>query len=107
MTKYLEDKRASLVLMLVCFATYTIVGFTRNAYAAAIAGIIEEGYFTKLDAGTIAASFNITYCISQIIGSYFVDKISPFKIILLGVIITIIANFVMSTISSYLSIFIS
>lgn len=107
MTKYLEDKRASLVLMLVCFATYTIVGFTRNAYAAAIAGIIEEGYFTKLDAGTIAASFNITYCISQIIGSYFVDKISPFKIILLGVIITIIANIVMSINSSYWSIFIS
>ena len=47
MTKYLEDKRASLILVVVCFITYIIIGLTRNAYSAAIVGIISEGYFTK------------------------------------------------------------
>ena len=107
MNKYLDNKRTSLILLLVCFATYTIIGFTRNAYTAAIAGIIEEGYFTKFDAGTIASSFNITYCISQIIGSYFVDKVSPFKIILIGVVATLFANIAMSLYPTYTVIFIS
>lgn len=107
MTKYLEDKRASLVLISVCFMTYIIIAFTRNAYSAAIVGIINEGYFTKADAGIIATSFYITYCISQIVGSYYVDKISPFKIILLGAIVTIFANIIMSLNPSYWVIFIS
>ncbi|MBR5219147.1 MAG: MFS transporter [Clostridia bacterium] len=107
MTKYLEDKRASLILIVVCFITYTIIGLTRNAYSAAIADIINEGYFSKADAGIIATSFNITYCISQIIGSYYVDKVSPFKIILLGTIVTIFANIVMSLNPTYWVIFIS
>ncbi len=107
MTKYLEDKRVSLILMIVCFTTYTIIGFTRNAFSAAIVGIISEGYFTKSQAGVIATSFNIAYCISQIVGCYFVDKISPFKIIILGTTVTIFANIAMSMNPTYWVIFIA
>ena len=107
MTKYLEDKRASLILVIVCFVTYTIIGLTRNAYSAAIVGIISEGYFTKSQAGVITTSFNITYCLSQIVGSYFVDKTSPFKIIILGTIVTIFANIAMSINPTYWVIFIA
>lgn len=107
MTKYLEDKRVSLILVIVCFITYIIIGFTRSAYSAAIVGIISEGYFTKSQAGVIATSFNITYCLSQIVGSYFVDKISPFKIIIMGTIVTIFANVAMSINPTYWVIFIA
>ena len=104
---YLEDKRASLILVVVCFITYVIIALTRNAYGAAIVSIINEGYFTKSAAGIIAASFNITYCISQIIGSYFVDRISPFKIILFGAVVTVFANVTMSVNPDYWTIFIA
>lgn len=107
MTKYLENKRVSLILVIVCFFTYIIIGLTRNAYSAAIVGIISEGYFTKSQAGVIATSFNITYSISQIGGSYFVDKVSPFKIIILGAIVTIFANIAMSISPIYWVIFIA
>ncbi len=107
MTKYLEDKRASLILVIVCFITYIIIGLTRNAYSAAIVGIINEGYFSKSDAGIIATSFNITYCLSQIVGSYFVDRVSPFKIILTGAVVTIFANIAMSINPTYWTIFIA
>ena len=104
---YLEDKRASLILVIVCFLTYTVIGLTRNAYGAAIVSIINDGYFTKSAAGIIATSFNITYCISQIVGSYFVDKISPFKIILFGAVVTVFANITMSLKPDYWTIFIA
>lgn len=107
MNKYLENKRVSLALIIVCFMTYTVIGLTRNAYSAAIAGIINEGYFSKSDAGIIATSFNITYCVSQIVGSYFVDKISPFKTILLGSVVTVFANVAMSLNPTYWVIFIA
>lgn len=106
-TKYLEDKRASLILVIVCFVTYIVIGLTRNAYSAAIVGIISEGYFTKSQAGIISTSFSITYCLSQIVGSYFVDKISPFKIILLGTIVTIFSNIAMAISPTYWVIFIA
>ena len=107
MVKYLENKRVSQILIIVSFLTYTIIGLTRNAYSAAIVGIINEGYFTKSDAGIIATSFSITYCISQIVGSYFVDKISPFKIIVLGAVVTIFANVAMALSPTYWTIFIA
>ena len=107
MTKYLEDKRVSLILVIVCFMTYVIIALTRNAYGAAIVGIISEGYFTKSQAGVISTSFNITYCLSQIVGSYFVDKVSPFKLILLGTIVTIFANIAMSITPTYWVIFVA
>ena len=107
MTKYLEDKRASFILIMVCFITYSIIGLTRSAYGAAIAGIVNEGYFSKSDAGIIATSFSITYCISQIVGSYYVDRISPFRIIFLGSVVTIFANIVMSISPTYWMIFIA
>ncbi len=107
MTKYLEDKKTSFILIMVCFITYTIIGLTRSSYSAAIAGIVNEGYFSKSSAGIIAASFNITYSISQIIGSYYVDRISPFKIIFLGAVVTVFANIVMSINPTYWVIFIA
>ena len=107
MTKYLEDKKVSLILVIVCFITYTIIALTRNAYSAAIVGIVAEGYFTKSDAGFVATSFSITYCISQIIGSYYVDRFSPFKVIFLGAVVTIFANIAMSLSPTYWVIFTS
>lgn len=92
MNKTLTDKHASSLLVIVCFIAYTLIGFSRSAYTAAIAGIIEDGIFSKTAAGTINSSFYVTYSLAQILGSFYVDKVSPFKIIGLGLIGTIIAN---------------
>lgn len=107
MNKKLNDKNASLVLLVVCFIAYTLVAFTRNAYTAAIAGIVKDGVFSKTDAGIISSSFNITYSVAQIIGSYYVDRISPFKIFTIGLVGTVISNIVMSMSSSFAVIFIA
>ena len=84
-----------------CFITYSLISFTRQAYTSAIAGIVSEGVFSKMDAGTINSIFNATYAISQIVGSYFVDKISPFKVITIGLVGAILSNLVMSLTASF------
>ena len=101
MNKTLTDRRASLVLVLVCFVTYAMLSVTRYAYSSAIAGIIKDDIFSKAAAGTINSSFYITYGLSQFLGSFFVDRISPFKTISIALIGTVVANFVMSISSSF------
>lgn len=105
MEKRLQDKRLSIVLVTACFIVYMIMSFTRNAYTAAIAGIIKDGVFSKTDAGVISSAFYVTYSLSQIIGSYFVDKMSPFKVIAIGLAGTFIANIAMSLAPTYTVIF--
>lgn len=107
MTRYLEDKKASAAVLCVCFIAYTIIAFARNAYTAAVPGIIAEGIFTKMDVGTINSSFYLTYGAAQIFGSFLTDKIAPFKIILLGLLGTILANVAMAVSPTYTVIFIA
>ncbi len=101
MVKYLENKKACAIVFTVCFITYTLLGFTRSAYTAAVAGIIADGVFTKLDAGTISSSFYLTYSAAQFLGSYLTDRIAPFKIVLFALISTTCANIAMSISSSF------
>lgn len=107
MNKTLTDRKSSLILVLVCFATYTILSITRYAYTSAIAGIINDGIFSKAAAGTINSSFYVTYGLSQLLGSFYVDKISPFKTISIALIGTVLANIAMSLSSSFAVIFIA
>lgn len=101
MNKTLTDSRVSAFLVCVCFIAYTLIGFSRSAYTSAIAGIIEDGIFSKTAAGAINSSFYVTYSLAQILGSFYVDRISPFKIIGLGLIGTIIANVFMGFFPSF------
>lgn len=107
MTRYLEDKKASAAVLCICFIAYTIIAFARNAYTAAVPGIIAEGIFTKVDVGTINSSFFLTYGAVQIFGSFLTDKIAPFKIILLGLLGTVVANIAMAVSPTYTVIFIA
>lgn len=101
MKRTLTDRRMSLVVVAVCFLTYAMLSLSRNAYNAAMAGIISDGVLSKTLAGTINSSFYITYSLSQFLGSFYVDRISPFKIITFGVVGTIVANIFMALFPTY------
>lgn len=107
MDRVLKDKRVSLLLIIVCLAAYIILNFTRNAYTAALAGIIKDGIFSKTNAGAINSSFWITYSLAQIWGSSFIDRVSPFKILALALIGTFFSNIAMAISSSFAIIFVA
>ena len=101
MNKTLTDRRMSLAVVAVCFLTYSMLGLSRNAYSAAMVGIINDGVLSKTLAGTISSSYYVTYSLSQFFGSFYVDRISPFKIVAFGVTGTIIANLCMALFPTY------
>ncbi len=97
----LEDEKISLLAFMACFIAYTIISMTKNTYSTAIAAIVSEGLFSKANAGLINASFYLFYGVTQFLGGYLADRISPFKIILIGLLGGILTNGLMAVSNSF------
>ncbi len=86
-------KKASLWLFVACFLAYMITSMTKNAFSAAIAAIVEDGFMTKSQAGLINGSYYIFYGGAQLFLAKLVDRVSPIKMLhmaLLGALIAMI-----------------
>ncbi|MBQ4103619.1 MAG: MFS transporter [Clostridia bacterium] len=94
--QYLESKKYSSLVFIACFIAYAASYVGRINYSAALPDILEEGLFTKSQAGIIGSAFFIVYGFFQIINGFLGDKISPFKMIILGTFLSAGANTVMT-----------
>lgn len=74
-----KEEKASWLIFIVSFLVYSVISMTKSAYSASIASIIEEGIFTKTQAGIINSGFYIFYGGTQIVGIKLVQKLSPLK----------------------------
>lgn len=101
MNGHLEDERISWLAFWACFITYVVICMTKNAYSTAIAAIIQEGLFTKSRAGLINTGFYLLYGSSQFAGGYLADKTSPVKLIVIGLIGSMLTNIVMAVSHSF------
>ena len=61
-----------------------------------MASMIADGVFAKADAGLVTASFYFFYGITQIFGGWCADRVSPFLLILLGLVGSIASCAVMA-----------
>ena len=77
-TKFLEDKRLSIVLFAFIFVMYAFVYMTKTCFSAAMASIVSEGVMTKSQTGLISAMFYLVYAPFQIFGGKLADKASMF-----------------------------
>ena len=94
--QYLESKKYSLLVFIACFIAYAASYVGRINYSAALPDILADGLFTKSQAGIIGSAFFIVYGFFQIINGFLGDKISPFKMIMLGLFLSGGANILMT-----------
>lgn len=94
--QYLESKKYSALVFVACFIAYAASYVGRINYSAALPDILSEGLFTKSQAGIIGSAFFIVYGFFQIINGFLGDKISPFKMIMLGTFLSAGANIAMT-----------
>lgn len=90
--QYLQSEKYSKLIFIACFAAYSSSYIGRINFSAALPAIIGEGFFTKTEAGIIGSAFFIVYGAFQIINGFLGDKISPFKMITAGTLLSAIAN---------------
>lgn len=94
--QYLESKKYSALVFVACFIAYAASYVGRINYSAALPDILTEGLFTKSQAGIIGSAFFIVYGFFQIINGFLGDKISPFKMIMLGLFLSAGTNILMT-----------
>lgn len=92
---YTKEAKASTSLFVTVWIAYMLVNFTKSNYLASIAFTVNEGIFTKTNAGTISAAFYLMFGISQTAGSRVTDRFSPFTSYSIGLIGSIIANIIL------------
>ena len=76
---------------------------TKNCFSAAMASIVEANVMTKSETGLISSAFYVFYAPFQIIGGIAVDKYSPYKLILIGMVGAGIANILIFLLEGYVA----
>ena len=99
--KYLESKSLSVLFFLFIFIIYAVVYMTKTMFSSAMAVIVEEGVMTKSETGLINAVFWLVYGVFQVFGGFAADKYSPYKLIMIGLIGSVISNVVIFLNQSY------
>ena len=83
------------------WVVYTTAYIGRANYAASIVTIIKQGIFTNTQAGLIGTIYFFCYGGWQLVNGMITDKVSPFKIILIGLTGSAVANIFMGLNSNY------
>jgi len=81
----LKEEKMSLTIFFIVLFTYILICVEKAAFSASIVGMVSDGLFTKSKAGIINGCFFIFYGGGQLFGGRFVDKISPYKMIMIAV----------------------
>lgn len=97
----LTKEKASMRLFLACFVMYLTVCMMKSNFPASIAFLVKDGTFSKTDSGLISAAFYLTYGLGSLMGGL-ADRFSPYKIITVGLIGSILANLTLCFTTSFL-----
>ena len=99
--KLTNEEKSSWILFFSAWIVYAIISMTKSTYAASIVSIVAEGFLDKSQAGTVNASFYLFYGTAQLLGLKIVDRVSPFKLISITLIGTLISSIGMALADSY------
>ena len=99
--KHIDSKPLSVLFFLFIFVIYAVVYMTKTIFSSALAVIVEQGVMTKSETGLINAVFWLVYGIFQVFGGFAADKYSPYKLIMIGLVGSVISNVVIFLNQSY------
>lgn len=83
-------------LILVCWITYVCAYLGRLNYTAAMADMVAQGVVSKVQAGTIATGYFITYGGGQLFSGILGDRCSPRRLVCTGLIGSALCNVCMA-----------
>lgn len=101
MKKRLSTEQASVLLFALCWLMYSFSYIARLNYSAALAGMVLDGVFTKTQAGLIGSVAFFTYGAGQLINGILGDRLSPYRMVTAGLILSALSNLTMGFLRSY------
>ena len=89
---YFKDKRVSLAVAVIIITAYALICMTKFCFSSAMVFIVDEGYMTKFQTGTIVSAFWVVYALMQIAGGVLSDRFKPRTLITVGLVGAGVAN---------------
>lgn len=106
-SRIIDDKKASIRLLIVLFLAYSYICMSKNCFSSSMVFIVNEGFLTKLETGTITAAFYLIYAVMQIVGGVLTDKWKPEMFITVGLVGAGLCNLIIYLNQSYIVMLIS
>lgn len=97
----MSKEKASFKLFLCLFFIYTINVLGKTSFSAATVALVDDAILTKTEAGIISGVFWLLYVAGQFAGGFLTDKISPYLLIEITIVISTIANLTLGFSDSY------
>lgn len=97
----MSKEKTSFKLFLCLFFIYTINVIGKTSFSAATVGLVDDAILTKTEAGIISGVFWLLYAAGQFVGGFLTDKISPYVLIEITIVISTIANFTLGFSENY------
>ncbi len=93
--KRVTQKSMVLILFFSCWIVYYCTYLGRLNYSSAMAEMIASGFLLKAQGGFISTLFFASYAVGQLINGFLGDRISPKKMIFVGLLLSGSANLCM------------
>ena len=100
--RQLDNIQSSRLLFWTAWLAYASAYVGRLNFSAALATIIDQGVFTKSQAGFIGTVFFFCYGAGQLFSGIIADRFSPYKLIFTGLTLSAAANFFMFALNNYI-----
>ena len=83
-------------LFAICFLVYSTSYIARGTFSFVRSTMIDAGAITEGIAGAVSAAYFIFYALGQLINGFLGDKVSPFWMVMSGLVVVIISNIMMA-----------
>ena len=97
----MSKEKTSFKLFLCLFFIYTINVLGKTSFSAATVALVGDAILTKTEAGIISGVFWLLYAVGQFAGGFLTDKISPYVLIEITIVMSTIANFTLGFTENY------
>ena len=89
---HFEDRQKSRAFFAFLWILYAVVYLTKNCFNGALSSIVTEGLMTKSQTGLITGIFYLVYAPGQIVGGFVSDRVSPEKLLRIGLLGAAVSN---------------
>lgn len=86
------DNRKAVTIGLICIATYMVNYYLRNLLSVMTPMLLDTGKYTETHIGQLSSTYMVLYAAGQLVNGVLGDRLSPKKMVLIGIITASIAT---------------
>ena len=87
-----SSNKKAVIIGIICIATYMINYYLRNLLSVMTPALLETGKYTEAHIGLLSSTYMVLYAAGQLVNGILGDRLSPKKMVLIGIITASLAT---------------